>query len=50
MNSSSPEQNGRLFTDDIFKCISMNEKFRILIQISLKIVPKGPIHKKPALV
>ena len=36
--------------DDIFKCIFMNEKFCILIQIPLKFVPKGPINNKPALV
>ena len=30
-NSSPPGQNGRHFTDDIFKCIFMNEKFYILI-------------------
>ena len=28
----------------------MNEKFRILIQISLKFVPKGPNDNMPALV
>ena len=28
----------------------MNETFYILIQISLKFVPKGPIENKPALV
>ena len=49
-NSSPPGQNGRLFPDDIFKCIFMNEKFCILIRISLKIVPKGPINNIPALV
>ena len=27
--------------DNIFKCIFMNDKF-YMIQISLKIVPKGP--------
>ena len=37
-NSSSPQQNGRQFAEDIFKCISMNEKFGILIKISLKFV------------
>ena len=37
-------------SDDIFKCILMNEKFRILIQISLKFVPKDPIDNKSALV
>ena len=34
----------------IFKCIFKNEKFFILIRISLKIVPKGAIDKKSALV
>ena len=38
------------FTDDIFKCIFMNEKFCILIKISLKFVPKGPINNNQALV
>ena len=28
----------------------LNEKFGILIKISLKFVPKGPIDNKPALV
>ena len=32
-----------ILADDIFKCIFMNENVRILIQISLKFVPKGPI-------
>ena len=36
--------------DDISKCIFMNEKFCILIQISLKFVPKGPIDNKSALI
>ena len=31
---------------DIFKCIFLNEKFNIVIQISLKFVPKGPIDNK----
>ena len=50
MNSSSPPHNGRHFTDDIFKCIFMNEKFCISIQISLKFVPKGLINNKSALI
>ena len=33
-----------------FKCISLHEKFCILIQISLKFVCKGPIDNKWALV
>ena len=43
-------QNGRLFADDTFKCISLNENIRILIKISLKFVPKGLINNIPALV
>ena len=50
VNSSPPGKNARHFPDDIFKCIFMNEKFCILIQISLKFVPKGPINNIPALV
>ena len=49
-NSSPPGQNGRHFADDSFKCIFVNEKFCILIKISLKFVPKGPIDNTPALV
>ena len=44
------EQNGRHFPDDIFKCNFMNEKFCVLIQISLKFVPKGSINNIPVLV
>ena len=43
-------QNGCHFAGDIFKCIFMNANFRILIQISLNFVPKGPICSKSALV
>ena len=32
-----------ILADNIFKCISLNEKLYILIKISLKFVPKGPI-------
>ena len=35
VNSSPTGQNGYHFADDIFKCIFMNEKFCILIKISL---------------
>ena len=45
-----PGQNGRHFTNDIFRCIFKNEKFCIFIQISLKFVPKGPIDINPVLV
>ena len=49
-NSSPPEQNCRHFADDICKCIYVNEKFCISIQVSLKFVPKGLIENKTALV
>ena len=49
-NSFTPGPNGRHFTDDIFGRTFMNKKFRILIKISLKVVPEGPIDNKPALV
>ena len=50
INSSPPGQNGRHFTDNIFRCIFVNEKLYILIKILLKFVPKGPIDNNPALV
>ena len=43
-------QNGRHFTDDTFKCISLNENVWIKIKISLKFVLKDPISNIPALV
>ena len=49
-NSVRPRQNGHHFTDDILKCILLNEKVWISINISLKFVPKGPINNIPALV
>ena len=49
-NSSPPGQNGRHFADDISRCILVNEKFCILVKISLKFVPKGPIDNNAALV
>ena len=39
-----------ILADDNFKCISLNENYRIPIYISLKFFPKGPIDNKPALV
>ena len=50
LNTLRPRQNGRHFPDDIFKCIFLNENAWILIKISLKFVPKGPINKIPTLV
>ena len=39
-----------IFADEIFKCISTNEKFCISIRMLLKFVPEGPIYNKWALV
>ena len=50
VNTLRPRQNGCHFADDTFKCISLDENDRTLIQISLKFVPKGPINNIPALV
>ena len=50
VNTLRPRQNGRHFTDDIFKCIFFNENVSIAIKISLKFVPKGQINIIPALV
>ena len=49
-NWSPPGQNRWHFADDVFKFIFPNEKFGILINISLKFVPKGPINNNLALV
>ena len=50
INSSPPGQIGHHFADDIFICMFENEKICILIEISLKFIPKDPIDNKPALV
>ena len=42
--------NGRHNPDTIFKWIFLNENVWILIKMSLKFVPKGPINIIPALV
>ena len=47
-NTLRPRQNGRHFSDDIFKCIFVNENVWISIEISLKFVPKSPINNIPA--
>ena len=39
-----------IFADGIFKYIFVNEKFCILINISLKFVPKGRINTIPPMV
>ena len=38
-----------ILTDDIFKCIFVNENDRIPIQISLEFGPRSPIDNMPAL-
>ena len=48
--SLRPRQNGRLFADDTFKHIFLNENIRISIKISLKFVANGLINNIPALV
>ena len=50
VNTLRPRQNGCHFTDDIFKCISLNGNIIISIKISLKFVPKVPIDNNPVLV
>ena len=50
INTLRPRQDGRHFTDDIFKCIFLNENVWIPNKISLKFVPKGPINNIPAMV
>ena len=50
INSLRPRLNRRSFSDDILKCIYVNENLWIPIKISLKFVPKGPIDNIPALV
>ena len=44
VNTLSPRQNGRHFSDDIFKCIFLNENIEISIKIPLKFVSNCPIN------
>ena len=48
--SSPLGRNGQRFAYGTFRCISVNEKFCILIKISLKFVPSGPTDNNPVLV
>ena len=50
LNTLRLRYNGHHWSDGIFECIFINEKFCILIKISLKFVRKGPIDNNPALV
>ena len=45
-----PRQNGRLFANDTFKRIFLNQNIRISTKNSLKFVPTGLINNIPALV
>ena len=49
-NTSHPGQNRRYFAVDIHICISVNDKFCILIKISLNFVPKSPVDNDPPFV
>ena len=50
INTLRPRHNGRPFTDDVFKCISLNGNAWISLIISKKFVPNFPINNIPALV
>ena len=39
-----------ILADDTFKCIFLDENYRIPNRISLKFVPRSPVDNKPALV
>ena len=43
------EKMAAILAEDIFKSIFLNENGKIPIQISLKFVPRSPIHNKPTL-
>ena len=47
---SHPEQNARHFADDMLNAFFVNEKFCVLIKMSLKFVPKGQIDNNPVFV
>ena len=49
INTLRPRQDGRHFPDNTFERIFLKENVIILIKISLKFVPKGPINNIPAL-
>ena len=50
VNTFWQRKNGHHFPDDIFQSIYLNENIWILIKISLKFVPRGPINNIPAFV
>ena len=50
INTLKIRQNCFHFADDFFKRMFLNENVKISIRFSLKIVPKGPIDNKSAMV
>ena len=50
INTLRPRQNGCHFTHVTLKRISFNENVRILLKVSLKLVPRGPINYIPSMV
>ena len=50
INTLRLRQNWRLYADDIFKWILLNENVWFPIKVSLKFVPKGLINNIPSLV
>ena len=50
INTLRPRQNGCHFTDNMLKCIFLNEDIWISNKIPLKFVPRDPINNIPALV
>ena len=50
INPSLPGRLSGKIAHDIFRCLFFNENVGISIEISMKIVHKGPIDNKPALV
>ena len=49
VNSLSPRWSKYHFADDFFKCIFLNKDVLIVIEVSLKFIPKGPIDDIMAL-
>ena len=50
LHTMRPRQNGRHFSDYLFKCIFLNDRLWISIKIPLKLVSKGPVDNIPTLV
>ena len=49
-NTLRPRQNGRHYSDGIFKCILLNDDVWISLKVSLKFVPKVRINNIVAFV